>query len=630
MTEQEPPDQKPGDAQMGDEEQAYTQAAVRGSAWGFIQTVVSNGFKQIVFLILAWVVMPSDFGLFGIAFATVNVLMIFSPLPLTDLLVQRRERMGRAIPNVMRIAGVGAVLMVPLIGGAAWLEGVRHGQSMEMAGEMTAAPGTLISELAGTPSLETLIDGADGNYELRLDEDWVEVVLPGTIEEGMTVGDFVVAMQSGVSDAAGAGRVVVSLDESGRILIRDGASGESVPVRTWSSADGLVLYALGLSYRSMTLTLLLLLFALLPLVLLFKLPLEPLLRLQLRFKEIAGAYFLGTVGSGIMAVTLGLLGVGAVALLMNHVLMPLLAGVVMAMIIGRRKPVPRGEREPTRPLLRDGLMLWTAQWVHTGGNALPLFVLSFHHSSDGIGYYVFALSVSVQIIALLSWNLSHAFTPIFSRIQDEPERLVSAYMRSAGAVTGITIPAMIMTGALAPAFFPMLFPETLAPAIPLLMILLLSQSFASSAPVSQSLLKGSGRNRAWLLWQAIQNGLFVVPILIVGREGSITDMALLVLATQLIAGPLGVAICAGRHASLLRILKVHWIPIIACTPMFAAAYVSVNIGPSWTSLLVWCPLAAIVCLIGYILALRALDRSRHDEFTRLLGQVMAKIGRKTG
>ena len=39
---------------------------------------------------------------------------------------------------------------------------------------------------------------------------------------------------------------------------------------------------------------------------------------------------------------------------------------------------------------------------------------------------------------------------------------------------------MIMVGALAPAFFPMLFPEQLAPAIPL-MILLLSQSFASSA-----------------------------------------------------------------------------------------------------------------------------------------------------
>ena len=207
--------------------------------------------------------------------------------------------------------------------------------------------------------------------------------------------------------------------------------------QTWSSADGLVLYALGLSYRSMTLTLLLLLFALLPLVLLFKLPLEPAApaaalqgdrrRVLLRHHR-----------NGIMAITLGLLRRrGRPAHEPGpHALPP---GVVMAVIVGRRNPVAQRRTRARRSALRDGLMLWTAQWVHTGGNALPLFVLSFYHSSDGIGYYVFALSVSVQIITLLSWNLSHAFTPIFSRIQDEPDRLASAYMRSAGAVTGVAI-----------------------------------------------------------------------------------------------------------------------------------------------------------------------------------------------
>ena len=38
--------------------------------------------------------------------------------------------------------------------------------------------------------------------------------------------------------------------------------------------------------------------------------------------------------------------------------------------------------------------------------------------------------------------------------------------------------------------------------------------------------------------------------------------------------------------------------------MFLAAYVSVNLGPSWISLLVWCPLAAITRMIAYILGLR--------------------------
>ena len=627
MTDQERPNKNTADSPMGEEEQAYTSAAIRGSFWGIVQTVLSNGFKQIVFLILAWIVLPSDFGLFGIALATVTICMICSPLPLTDLLVQRRERMGRAIPNLMRIATIGALLMVPLIGGAAWLEGARHGQSIRVEGGGTASDSTPLHDLDCTPPLQKMVADADGSFEVNISGDWIELRLPQITDDTITLATYAGRLQQEVDTAVGSKAVLVELDGSGRLVIHDG-DGTTVPIRTWSSAEGSVLYVLGFEYRSITLTVLLLLFSLLPLVLLFKLPLEPLLRLQLRFKEIAAAYFLGTVTSGIFAIILGFLGIGAVALLMNQIMLPLIAAVIMAMLVGKRTRIPKSEREAARPLFRDSLMLWCAQWVHTGGNMFPLFMLSFFHPSEEIGYYVFALSVSVQIITLLSQNLGHAFTPIFSRIQDDPERLASAYMRSVGAITGLTMPAMLLTGALAPVFFPMIFPEKLLPAIPLLMVLLLSQSFASSTSASQALLKGSGRNRAWLLWQSIQNALFIPPIILVAQGGSVLDMAMLVLGMQIIAGPLGVLISGNGHASLLQILKVHWVPIIGCIPLFISGYVSMRIGPSWPALLVWCPCATLFSAGFYILILRVLDRQRHDEFMTLVRGVVAKLRRR--
>ena len=141
--------------------------------------------------------------------------------------------------------------------------------------------------------------------------------------------------------------------------------------------------------------------------------------------------------------------------------------------------------------------------MHTAGLLAPIFVLRYCTTSEEVGFYYFAWLLTVQVIALFSHNLSQAFTPIFSTMQNHPERLASAYLRGTNAVAALTIPFMLGAAAIAPILIPQIYSEKWNPAVPLLIILMVAQSFASTTAASAALLKGSGRYRTWFLWQLI-------------------------------------------------------------------------------------------------------------------------------
>ena len=76
----------PPQAEMG--AKTYSDHAVRGSAWTLAQTIASKGLMIVTQIILAWFLLPSDFGLAGYAISIAAVLTVLGPLPLLDLLTR--------------------------------------------------------------------------------------------------------------------------------------------------------------------------------------------------------------------------------------------------------------------------------------------------------------------------------------------------------------------------------------------------------------------------------------------------------------------------------------------------------------------------------------------------------------
>ena len=606
---------------------AYTGTAVRGSIWSLLQTAGSKGVMLVVQWILALVLLPTDFGLFAIALSTAAMLSICSPLPLMDLLVQRGPRLANALPNLMRITAVSSLGLGLLIAGSSYFFGIAEGQRMVTISGAQPTGETVLDAFNTSPTLESQLATARGSFQVLGGDDWYDVTFPPLENEPVSISDFAGLLQGQLNEVAGPRRFAVAFDaDQSRITIE--SEGQPVGVRTSSSAESSVLTSLGVTHRSETLTLMVILFGLVPIIMMLRLPLESILRFRMKFGALAAANFGCTLGSGTVAVIIGFLGAGSLALMVGPVAIPLALTLVMIPLVGGIPRVAVADREPVYPLLRDSITLWIAQWVHTAGLLAPIFVLRYCTSSEEVGYYYFAWLLTVQIIALFSYNLSQAFTPIFSTMQNHPKRLALAYIRGASAVAALTIPFMLGAAAIAPVLIPQVYAEKWAPAVPLLMVLMIAQSFASTTAASAALLKGSGRYRAWFYWQFLQNLITVGLLVVAGIYGSTMTVAWVVVVQQGVSAPIGVYLCSGGHASFAKILGVHLIPFMAASPLIVVGYVSMLLGPSWLALFIWCPAAALISGGLYILLLKHLDSRRYNDFVDLLEKARQKFLRR--
>jgi len=69
-----------------------TEKAVRGGSWVFALSASSNLFQFIKTIILARVLLPADFGLFGVALLALSVLDTFSQTGVRQALIQKKDR----------------------------------------------------------------------------------------------------------------------------------------------------------------------------------------------------------------------------------------------------------------------------------------------------------------------------------------------------------------------------------------------------------------------------------------------------------------------------------------------------------------------------------------------------------
>ena len=75
-------------------EKSIAQRAVRGSLWMFGGKIIHRGLGLLRIFILARLLSPDDFGLFGLALLTLNLVDNFSVTGITNALIQKRENVS--------------------------------------------------------------------------------------------------------------------------------------------------------------------------------------------------------------------------------------------------------------------------------------------------------------------------------------------------------------------------------------------------------------------------------------------------------------------------------------------------------------------------------------------------------
>jgi PST family polysaccharide transporter len=140
--------------------------------------------------------------------------------------------------------------------------------------------------------------------------------------------------------------------------------------------------------------------------------------------------------------------------------------------------------------------------------------------SRDLGYYQMAYNLFLFPIQNISSIIGQVLNPAFSRIQNEPERFRSAYIRSSMLLALITFPVMAGLGVVADPFVRVVLGEKWVPVIPLLQILVPVGIFQSVQGTVGQIYIAKGRTDWMFRFSLYASTVFVAAFLIGVRWGT--------------------------------------------------------------------------------------------------------------
>lgn len=178
----------------------------------------------------------------------------------------------------------------------------------------------------------------------------------------------------------------------------------------------------------------------------------------------------GTVAGGLLGVTLAALGAGVWAIILQQVS----AGLVTTALVWWQSSW-RPRFMFSRASLRDlggfsGNMLGQriCWYLQVNGDS---FLIGRFLGPASLGTYAVAYNTILAPASKLGGPIQRVFSPAFSRIQTEPERIAATWARVARLLATVTVPALAGLVVVAPDFVPLVLGEHWRGAVPVVQVL---------------------------------------------------------------------------------------------------------------------------------------------------------------
>ena len=609
---------------------SYLKRAVRGSTWNLGQSIAAKITGLVTQILLARLLFPSDFGLLGIAVSLIAIVGFINPLSMGDLLVQRGPRFANAVTNVRRLALFGAIsASILVISLSPWLS-TRTEQAIRIEGGEQVTSTSRIGSVDSKPPLDELFEQTSSSITIHVDGgDTLEVTLPDLPSE-TTIAEYGEALQKAIDREAlerglpgvVPGDLVVGFDDARRHLTIDSSQLRPIEITTDSTTAGSILDSFGMSYLSIPLMFML---ALLTLRLIFEaigVPYRAWMRKEMMFGSLAILIFSTSLIGQIMAIVIAAMTGSPIALLMTILIPPILQAIVGYFLI---RPIPTcspAEREPMKRIASDSILLWSAQWVHSVGLQAPIVIMGLFLSTSEVGFYVWASTQASQFVQIMYGLTTGVLTPIFSTLQNEPRRLAAAFLRTTRISAGVGVPLFYSIAAIVPIMVPVVFGERWNFSIPILLVLLVERSFSSGVLISGSLLKGSGRYKEWLMWQATYSIMNLSLAAVIGSQFGAFSFAVATCVLGSISNIVGFKICLRREASFLQLVRIYVLPVLGSIPLMGVAMACFWLEKTWFNMILTAPAMILISQGLYLMTIRLGDKDLYMELRKILGTIV--------
>lgn len=233
-----------------------------------------------------------------------------------------------------------------------------------------------------------------------------------------------------------------------------------------------------------------------------------LLERRLEFKALSMRQFVGNMAGAVAAVPLALLGAGAWALVAQTLVGSTVAVTVLWLATDWR-PTFEFSLPALRVLMGTALPILGIDLLDAAQGNLDKLVIGAMFSPETLGYYFIAQRVGIVVTELIVSVLSRVSLTVFSRVQDDRERLNRIFRQMTFIAAAVSVFVFGMIGVFAPHLLHLVFGSQWDKSVPILRVLAPGWALGAIMYFDRTMFIATSNARAGLVLALVQNSVSI-------------------------------------------------------------------------------------------------------------------------
>lgn len=353
---------------------------------------------------------------------------------------------------------------------------------------------------------------------------------------------------------------------------------------------------------------------------------QALLIRSLRFEQLAKRTLVAELCAGIVAVSLALTGHGVWSLV-GQSLASGAFGALTLWGVSSWRPGFGFRWSRFRELSLFGANIVGFKLVSLLSQRVDALLIGSFLGASALGYYAVACKILNSISKALTGVIDSVAFPIFSRLQDEPERLRRAFYEATQLTSLVTLPTYLGLAAIAPDVIPFAFGEQWGPSVPVMSVFACVGVLESLMGFNGSVLKAVGRPSWRLGLAALEAAVTALAMLLVVQHG--------ITAVALASGAVSVALYPVAFSAVRRAIGLDARRYAAqfAGPLFGAllcagAALGVRLAAEPLPVVARIALSILAGASAYAIGLRIAVPSQSRRMLALVVAALRGLGRK--
>jgi O-antigen/teichoic acid export membrane protein len=349
---------------------------------------------------------------------------------------------------------------------------------------------------------------------------------------------------------------------------------------------------------------------------------EAVLRRGFGFRVVALRRILATVAGSVVGITWAIVAPSVWALVAQYLAWSAI-GVVVLWSAGSYRPRRHFDRAEARELTSFGLNVLGIRLSFYASENGDNFVIGLLLGPTQLGYYVVGFRIFRVVTEFVTAAMSAVTLPVFSRMQEEPARIVRAFMRLTRFSLAIAVPAFVGGAVLAPYLIPLAFGDGWKPSVQIMQILSLVGLVTSVAAFDRDVLIGVGRVRLELMIALIGTAANLVAF-VIGAQWGITGVAIALVIRAYLIWPVRMLALKSAVGLPVGAYLLQWVRPVACGAIMALAMLGAGQAVPHGAQL---PVELAVGALVYPLLLRLLAPRAFQDVSSTLKRAMPRLVR---